>query len=76
MKERDPMTETPPTPAPADEDDTVQGVAKRAEVEIAAAQAIQDDLNAAAGMTPADPAAEPAPEPDAAPKASGKKPSA
>jgi hypothetical protein len=69
------MTErTPTADEPDEEDDTVQGVAKRAEVEIAEAQAIQDELNEAAGMTPAEPAtaAEPAPE---APKPAPRKPS-
>jgi hypothetical protein len=64
MSER---TATPPADdVPEEDDDTVQGVSKRAEVEVAEAQAIQDELNEAAGMTPAEEApAEPAPAPEA-----------
>lgn len=69
------MTETPPTTAPEDddEDDTVQGVAKRGERERAEAARLQQEQNDAAGLTTApDPAEEPAEAP-AEPKPSGRK---
>ena len=49
------MTQTPPTTAPEDdtedEDDTVQGVSKRAETLRAEAERLQKEQNDAAGLT-------------------------
>lgn len=71
------MSQTPPT-TPLDEtddddDDTVQGVSRRAERLRAEAQRIQDEQNAAAGMTTPEPA--PPAETPTTPPATGRKPS-
>lgn len=57
------MSERQPPVAPDDtiddDDDTVQGVSRRAVRDLAEAQRIQDEQNAAAGLTPTEPPATP-----------------